>query len=256
MTSEAIRRDLVAQRRQLRADPGAGVPRGPARRGVRTGPSCGFGSTRAGGRAHLDLVWAAPGRSSRDPAELADEPDGDRRRALAAVGARRRRAARRRGLVRARPACASCTSSASSAAGDRRAGGAPRAPREPTRILRLRPVRRQRGQRRTLDDRLLEELAYTVFDTETTGPRPVRRATRSSRSARPASSTASCCAASASTSWSIRGAAFPRRRSRSTASGRRWSRPADDRRGPAGVSTPSRATRCWSGTTWPSTCAS
>ena len=57
--------------------------------------------TRAGGRAHLDIICAGQDARSRDPFGLADGRDGDRRRALAAVGARRRRAARRRGLVRA-----------------------------------------------------------------------------------------------------------------------------------------------------------
>ena len=57
--------------------------------------------TRAGDRAHLDIIWRGPGRASRDPFGLADGRDGDRRRALAAVGARRRGAAWRRGLVRA-----------------------------------------------------------------------------------------------------------------------------------------------------------
>ena len=91
-------------------------------------------------------------------------------------------------------------------------------------------------------------------------PRPPasipREGTRSSRSVRPASSTAGCCGATASNNWSIRSGAFPRRGSRSTASGRKWS--AASRRSPrcCPAFMPSPATRSWWGTTWPSTCAS
>ena len=81
-------------------------------------------------------------------------------------------------------------------------------------------------------------------------------ATRSSRSAPPASSTASCCAASASTSLIDPGRSIPEASTGSTASGR--SRSAASRPSPRSCrpSTPLSATRCWSGTTSPSTCAS
>jgi DNA polymerase-3 subunit epsilon len=64
--------------------------------------------------------------------------------------------------------------------------------------------------------------SWRSFPTRCSTPRPpasIRpRATRSSRSAPCASSIAGCCATRPSSSWWIRGAACPRRRSRSTAS--------------------------------------
>ena len=91
-----------------------------------------------------DLV--RPGRASRDLDGLADGRDADRRRALAAVGARRGGAARRRGLVRARPRARAVVLPLPAAVGDGRAGGFDGPRGQPARILRLRPVRRQRGQ--------------------------------------------------------------------------------------------------------------
>ena len=70
-------------------------------------------------------------------------------------------------------------------------------------------------------------------------PRPPgwtrRRATRSSRSARPASSTASCCATRASSNWSIRSGRFPAVDRDPRHPARDAGRPADHRRGAAGV---------------------
>ena len=154
---------------------------------------------------------AQPGRASRCRPAARRSP---------LTRARRRRAARRRVLVRARPRRRGLVLPLPPAARDVRARPSPRRPAgsrpeyydfdlfaggEHARRPRRPPALGARLYRlRHRDDR----------------PRPVRAATRSSRSARPASSTASCCAASASTSWSIPAAASPRPPSRSTASGR------------------------------------
>ena len=88
----------VAVGRQLRAGAGAGLPGGrlPAAYGARRSVRLG-----AGGEARLDLVWRE--REAPETLTAWETEPCDRRRDARRYGARRGRAPRRRGLVPARP---------------------------------------------------------------------------------------------------------------------------------------------------------
>ena len=106
-----------------------------------------------------------------------------------------------------------------------------------------------------LDERRLEELAYTVFDTETTGPQSGRgrrdhRDRRGPDPQRPPARGGDLRVVRRPAAEPARGVG---RGARDHA--RHARRAADDRRGAAPVSGGSRRTRSWSGTTLPSTCA-
>ena len=204
------RRRAVAQARQLLAAAGAGLAgAAPARRvrGARRAPAPERGRRRAAGAARPGV--GRPGHEHRDR----DELGAGRRWPAAATAtradrARRGAAPRRRVLVRARPRAPRGLLPLPAAAGARRRGAA--AGRGASAFLRSdsRPEYYDFDLFANTESTpcARRPAAWPIWPTPCSTPRPPAwtrpAATRSSRSARRGWSTAGCCAANRSSSWS------------------------------------------------------
>ena len=130
--------------------------------------------TRAGSRAHLDLIWSGRRRASRDPDRLAD-----RARCRSATSARRSRcatwwsgtAARSGSSATARAGCSFFRFLLPLATGEPAAAVAPGTAGPSTTISTSSPPARAAAPSTT---GCSAEIAYTVFDTETTGLDPAQ----------------------------------------------------------------------------------
>ena len=213
---------------------------------------------RAGARAQLDLVWSGTAMSTEtvasweiDPITVGDED-------APADGARRRRAPRRRVLVRARaraprgvlplPAAARGRGRALEAAQVVRGDSRP----EYYDFDLFQTVRAGARARRPAAGRAeLHGVRHRDHRARSVGRRrdhPDRRDPHRQRQAAPRTR--------ASSSWSTRGGRFPTASMPIHGIRRRWSPASPPSRPCCRRSTPSRRTPCWSGTTPRSTCAS